>query len=147
FAREAQLLALLNHPNIASIYRLEQGALIMELVEGSTLAERIEQGPIPLAEALPLARQLAEALDYAHEKGVVHRDLKPANLKITPDGKLKVLDFGLAKALVAQASACEPDPACSPTLTMRATLAGVIMGTAGYMAPEQARGHDADKRA
>jgi len=145
FAREAQLLALLNHPNIASIYRLEQGALIMELVEGPTLAERIEQGPIPLPEALPLARQLAEALDYAHEKGVIHRDLKPANIKITPEGRLKVLDFGLAKAL--GDDPVPGDAASSPTLTMRATLAGVILGTAAYMSPEQARGGTADKRA
>jgi serine/threonine protein kinase len=145
FAREAQVLASLNHPNIASIYGLEEGALIMELVEGPTLAERIEQGPIPLAEALPIARHMAEALDYAHEKGIVHRDCKPANIKITPEGRVKVLDFGLAKALGDDPIA--GDPTSSPTLTMRATLSGAILGTAAYMSPEQARGGTADKRA
>jgi serine/threonine protein kinase len=146
FAREAQVLASLNHPNIAAIYGVEDRALILELVEGPTLAERIAQGPIPLDEALPLLQQLADALEYAHEKGVVHRDLKPANLKITPDGRLKVLDFGLAKAFTPDPAAV-PDPRSSPTLTMRATMAGAIMGTAAYMAPEQARGHNVDKRA
>ena len=99
FAREAQVLASLNHPNIAAIYGVEERALVMELVEGPTLAERIAQGAIPLEEALPVARQIAETLEYAHERGVVHRDLKPANLKINPEGRVKVLDFGLAKAL------------------------------------------------
>src|SRR5437899_8623984 len=99
FTREAQVLASLNHPNIAAIYGVEERALVLELVEGPTLAERIAQGAIPAAEAFPLIHQLIDALEYAHEKGVVHRDLKPANLKITPDGRLKVLDFGLAKAL------------------------------------------------
>src|SRR4051794_1293362 len=145
FAREAQVLASLNHPNIASIYGLEEGALIMELVEGPTLAELIDQGPIPIAEALPTARQIAEALDYAHEKGIVHRDIKPANIKVAPEGRVKVLDFGLAKAL--GDDSVPGDPVSSPTLTMRATLAGVIMGTAAYMSPEQARGGIADKRA
>src|SRR6266487_4312301 len=127
FRREAQVLASLNHPGIAAIYGLEESdgvlALVMELVEGPTLAERIAQGPVPLQEALPIARQIAEALEYAHERGVVHRDLKPANIKVTPQSRVKVLDFGLAKAAqVAQASACEvPDPASSPTVTMRAT--------------------------
>src|ERR1051325_10153550 len=138
--REAQVLASLNHPQIAAIYGVEERAIVMELVEGQTLT-----GPLPLDEALPLIHQLIDALEYAHEKGVVHRDLKPANIKITPEGRLKVLDFGLAKALSNETSA--PDPTNSPTLTMRATMAGMIMGTAAYMAPEQARGHNVDKRA
>jgi Tol biopolymer transport system component len=146
FTREAQVLASLNHPNIAAIYGVEERALILELVEGPTLADRIAQGPIPPDDALPIARQIAEALEYAHERGVIHRDLKPANIKITPDGKVKVLDFGLAA--VAQASAAGPaDPLSSPTLTMRATQIGVIMGTAAYMSPEQASGKPVDKRA
>ena len=134
FAREARVLASLNHPHIAAIYGVEERALVMELVEGPTLAERIAQGPVALEEALPIARQIAEALEYAHEKGVVHRDLKPANVKLTGDGQAKVLDFGLAKAL-ANESASGENPADSPTLTMRATQAGVIMGTAAYMSP------------
>jgi eukaryotic-like serine/threonine-protein kinase len=148
FKREAQLLASLNHPNIAAIYGLEESggvrALVMELAEGQTLAERILKGPIPLDEALGIARQIAEALEGAHEKGIIHRDLKPANIKIAPEGAVKVLDFGLAKALegeVASADASE-----SPTLSLAATQAGVILGTAAYMAPEQARGSAADKR-
>jgi Tol biopolymer transport system component len=146
FAREARVLASLNHPHIAAIYGLEERALVMELVEGPTLAERIAQGPIPLEEALPIARQIAEALEYAHEKGIVHRDLKPANIKLTADGQAKVLDFGLAKAL-ANDPVSGDNPADSPTLTMRATQAGMIMGTAAYMSPEQARGKTVDKRA
>jgi serine/threonine-protein kinase len=146
FQREAQLLASLNHPNIAVIHGVEERALILELVEGHTLAERIAAGPIPFEEVLPIAKQIADALEYAHERGVIHRDLKPANIKITPDGKVKVLDFGLAA--VAQASAAGPaDPLSSPTLTMRATQIGVIMGTAAYMSPEQASGKPVDKRA
>jgi Tol biopolymer transport system component len=145
FAREAHVLASLNHPNIAGIYGMADGALVMELVEGPTIAERIEQGPIPLPEALPIARQMADALEYAHEKGIIHRDLKPANVKVTPEGRVKILDFGLAKAM--GNDPVTGDPATSPTLTMRATLAGVIMGTAAYMSPEQARGGTADKRA
>ena len=145
FTREAQLLASLNHPNIAAIYGFEDCALILELVEGSTLADRIAQGPIPIDEALPLIRQLIDALEYAHEKGIVHRDLKPANIKITPEGQLKVLDFGLAKALSSETAAA--DPASSPTLTMSATVAGVILGTAAYMSPEQAHGRPIDRRA
>jgi serine/threonine-protein kinase len=145
FTREAQVLASLNHPNIAAIYGVEERALVMELVPGPTLAERIAQGPIPLDEALPIAHQIAEALEYAHERGIVHRDLKPANIKITPEGRVKVLDFGLAKAISTEPPA--GDPASSPTLTMRATMAGVILGTAAYMSPEQARGQSADKRA
>src|SRR5579872_2238421 len=142
FQREAQVLASLNHPHIAAIYGLEESgsvrALVMELVEGPTLAERIAAGPIPLAEALPLARQIAEALEAAHEKGIVHRDLKPANIKLTAEGKVKVLDFGLA-AVTQAARPVSSDPANSPTLTIGATLAGTILGTAGYMSPEQAR--------
>ena len=145
FTREAQLLASLNHPNIAAIYGVEDRALILELVEGPTLAERIALGPIPVDEALPIARQIAEALEYAHEKGIIHRDLKPSNVKITPEGRVKVLDFGLAKALTSEAPA--GNPASSPTLTMHATAAGMIMGTAGYMSPEQAKGKPADRRA
>jgi eukaryotic-like serine/threonine-protein kinase len=148
FQREAQLLASLNHPNIAAIHGLEESsgirALVMELVEGPTLAERIAQGPIPLEEALSIARQIAEGLEYAHEKGIVHRDLKPANVKITAEGGVKVLDFGLAKA--AEGTATMVSPADSPTLTIAATQAGVILGTAAYMSPEQARGKTADKR-
>ena len=145
FQREAHVLASLNHPNIAQIYGIEDSALIMELVEGPTLADRIEQGPMPVDEAVPVARQIAEALEYAHDKGIIHRDLKPANVKVTPEGRVKVLDFGLAKALTPDAPAA--NPATSPTLTMRATMAGVIMGTAGYMSPEQAKGKSADRRA
>jgi Tol biopolymer transport system component len=145
FQREAQVLASLNHPNIAAIYGVEDRALIMELVEGSTLAERIAQGPISSGEALSLARQIAEALDAAHEKGIVHRDLKPANIKVTPDGRVKVLDFGLAKAVAA--GPVSGSPADSPTVTMSATGAGIILGTARYMAPEQAQGKMVDKRA
>jgi Tol biopolymer transport system component len=146
FAREAQMLAALNHPNIAAIYGLEQRALVMELVDGPTLAERIAQGPIPLDEALAIARQITEALEAAHEKGIVHRDLKPANIKLTADGRVKVLDFGLAKAMSGD-SASSGDPVNSPTLTIQGTVAGVVLGTAGYMAPEQAKGRNADRRA
>jgi serine/threonine-protein kinase len=146
FTREAQVLAALNHPNIAAIYGVEERALVLELVEGPTLADRIAQGPIAFDEALPLIHQLVDALEYAHEKGVVHRDLKPANIKVTPDGRLKVLDFGLAKALASE-DAPAGNPANSPTLTMRATMAGAIMGTAAYMSPEQARGQTVDRRA
>jgi serine/threonine-protein kinase len=145
FTREAQVLAALNHPNIAVIYGVEDRALIMELVEGPTLEQRIAQGAIPVDEALPIICQLIDALEYAHEKRVTHRDLKPANIKLTPEGRVKVLDFGLAKALSPDAPA--GDPSASPTLTMRATLAGVIMGTPAYMPPEQARGQAVDKRA
>ena len=148
FQREAQVLASLNHPGIAAIYGLEESgdtrALVLELVEGPTLADRIAQGPIPVDEALPIAKQIAEALEAAHEQGVIHRDLKPANIKLKPDGTVKVLDFGLAKALD---TAPEGDPSQSPTLTAAATQIGVIMGTAAYMSPEQARGKPVDKRA
>jgi serine/threonine protein kinase len=146
FTREAQVLASLNHPNIAAVYGVvehgvEERAIVMELVPGQAPA-----GPLSAEAALPLIRQLIDALEYAHEKGVVHRDLKPANLKITPEGRLKVLDFGLAKALSAD-SASGGNPASSPTLTMQGTMAGMIMGTAAYMSPEQARGQKVDKRA
>ncbi len=149
FHREAQLLAAVNHPHIAAIYGLEEAgesrALVMELVEGPTLAERISGGPLPLEEVLPIARQVAEALEYAHEHGIIHRDLKPANVKLTPEGAVKVLDFGLAKVLHDDASAA--DIANSPTLSVAATRAGLILGTAGYMSPEQAKGKPADRRA
>jgi Tol biopolymer transport system component len=144
FTREAQVLASLNHPNIAAIYAVEDRALIMELVEGPTLAERIAQGPIPRDEALGLARQIADGLSAAHEKGVVHRDLKPANIKITPHGTIKLLDFGLAKADGPWSAASVADAA---TLTVATTGAGVIVGTAAYMSPEQARGKQVDRRA
>ena len=148
FQREAQVLASLNHPNIAAIHGLEesdgQQALVLELVEGPTLADRIKKGPIPVDEALPIAKQIAEALEAAHEAGVIHRDLKPANIKVRDDGTVKVLDFGLAKALD---TTPEGDPSQSPTLTAAATQMGVIMGTAAYMSPEQARGKPVDKRA
>jgi serine/threonine-protein kinase len=149
FKREAQVLASLNHPNIAAIYGLEESegirCLVLELVEGPTLAERIKQGAIPLDEALNIAKQIAEALEAAHEKGIIHRDLKPANVKVTPEGMVKVLDFGLAKALEDDPSSI--DISKSPTLSVAATQAGVILGTAAYMSPEQAHGRQADKRA
>ena len=148
FDREARVLASLNHANIAALHGFEQADgksfLVMELVEGQTLAERIERGPVPVVEALKIAHQIADALESAHEKGIVHRDLKPANIKITPEGKVKVLDFGLAKAL-----AISPDPGdlmTSPAMSMAATNAGVILGTAPYMSPEQAKGANADQR-
>jgi Tol biopolymer transport system component len=140
FTREAQVLASLNHPNIADIYGVEERAIVMELVDGATLA-----GPLTEDRALPLVEQFIDALEYAHDHGVIHRDLKPANLKVTPEGQLKVLDFGLAKAI--SADPVQADPKSSPTLTMTATMAGVIVGTAAYMAPEQARGQAVDKRA
>jgi len=145
FAREAQVLASLNHPNIAAIYGVEERALVLELVEGPTLADRIARGAMPTEEALPIAVQIAEALEYAHEKGIIHRDLKPANIKITLEGRVKILDFGLAKAMSSETGP-SGDAMSSPTLTMRATMAGTIMGTAAYMSPEQARGQAVDKR-
>src|SRR5262245_16418965 len=156
FKREAQVLASLDHPNIGAIYGFEDSdgihALVLQLVEGPTLADRIAQGPVPIDEALPIARQIAEALEAAHDKGVIHRDLKPANIKLIPDGRVKVLDFGLAKLME-----CETAPAGqsraglaltnSPTLTSPAmTMAGVILGTAAYMSPEQAKGRPSDAR-
>src|SRR5512145_1467041 len=151
FQREAQVLASLNHPNIAHVYGLEQAdgvqALVMELVEGPTLADRIAQGPIPVDEAVPIAKQMAEALEAAHEQGIIHRDLKPANVKVRDDGSVKVLDFGLAKA-VEPAGAMSAEVSRSPTITTPAmTHAGMILGTAAYMSPEQARGKAVDKRA
>ena len=149
FEREAKVLASLNHPNIGSIYGLEEAdggkfrALVLELIEGPTLADRIAQGPIPIDEAILIAKQIAEALEAAHEQGVIHRDLKPANVKVKADGTVKVLDFGLAKALD---TTPQGDPSLSPTLTAAATQMGVIMGTAAYMSPEQARGQTVDKR-
>ncbi|MGH7118180.1 MAG: serine/threonine-protein kinase, partial [Acetobacteraceae bacterium] len=135
FQREAKLLASLNHPNIAAIYGFEDSgathALVMELVEGPTLADRIKSGPIPVDEALRIGKQICEALEYAHERGIVHRDLKPANVKVTPDDAVKVLDFGLAKAIDGDASSM--DMANSPTLTRMATMQGVLLGTAAYM--------------
>ena len=148
FQREAQVLASLNHPNVAAIHGLEERegtrALVLELVEGPTLADRIAQGPIAIDEALPIAKQIAEALEAAHEAGVIHRDLKPANSKVSGDGTVKVLDFGLAKALD---TTPQGDSSLSPTLTAAATQMGVIMGTAAYMSPEQARGKPTDRRA
>lgn len=151
FEREAKVLASLNHPNIGSIYGLEEAegvkALVLELIEGPTLADRIKQGPIPVDEALPIAKQIAEALEAAHEQGVIHRDLKPANVKVKADGTVKVLDFGLAKAM--QPDASGPNMSLSPTisLTAAATQMGMVIGTAAYMAPEQAKGRVVDKRA
>jgi eukaryotic-like serine/threonine-protein kinase len=149
FQREAKLLAALNHPNIASVYGLEDSAsshaLVMELVEGPTLADRIEQGPIPVEESLRIAKQICDALEYAHERGIVHRDLKPANVKVTTEGAVKVLDFGLAKALEGDAAAA--DVATSPTLTRMATMQGILIGTAAYMSPEQAKAKPVDRRA
>jgi len=152
FQREAELLAALHHPHIASLFTLEdvdgQRFLTMELVEGDTLADLIARGPIPLAEALPIARQIAEALDAAHARGIVHRDLKPANVKITASGQVKVLDFGLAKAMdPGSVVAGATELTQSPTLSMAGTFAGTILGTAAYMSPEQARGKPVDKRA
>ena len=148
FQREAQVLASLNHPGIAAIYGIEEAegrrALVLELVEGPTLADRIAQGPIPVDEALPIAKQIADALEAAHEQGIIHRDLKPANVKVKDDGTVKVLDFGLAKALDRTPAS---DPSQPPTLTVAATQIGVIMGTAAYMSPEQARGKAIDRRA
>ncbi len=151
FDREARLLAAMSHSGIAAIYGLEDvggtPALVMELVEGPTLAERIARGALPAGEALAVARQLAEALEYAHDHGIVHRDFKPANVKLRPDGTVKVLDFGLARALEGGTAGPASDLTQSPTLTQRMTHAGVILGTAAYMAPEQARGREADRRA
>ena len=156
FEREAQLLAALNHPNIAAIYGLEDDGdtrcLVMELVEGETLADRLERGPLPVDEALELALQICRALESAHERGIVHRDLKPANIKLAPTStthsQVKVLDFGLAKAMeTVEASSGQQAMTQSPTLSLQATQAGLILGTAGYMSPEQARGQEVDKRA
>ncbi|HYN01226.1 MAG TPA: protein kinase [Vicinamibacteria bacterium] len=158
FEREAKLLASLNHSTIAHLYGFEQATLpdgsnahllVMELVEGEDLAERLKRGPVPVDEAVAIARQIAEALEEAHEKGIVHRDLKPANVKVTPDGRVKVLDFGLAKAWTGEGpgATSSPDLSQSPTLAQAGTAAGIILGTAAYMSPEQARGKPVDKRA
>jgi Tol biopolymer transport system component len=148
FEREARMLAALNHPHIGAIYGVEEAegvrGLVLELVEGVTLADRLRRGPVPLAEALTVARQIADAVETAHEKGIIHRDLKPANVKITPDGVVKVLDFGLAKAAAGDGST--PDSSQSPTVTIGGTRDGIILGTAAYMSPEQARGRSLDKR-
>src|SRR5580692_1723791 len=141
FEREVPAIGALNHPNICTLYHVGPNYLVMELVTGPTLAERIKEGPIPLEEALGLAKQIADALEAAHEKSIVHRDLKPANVKIRLDGSVKVLDFGLAKAGEAQEVTAD-----SPTM-MPGTQIGMILGTAGYMSPEQARGKEVDKRA
>jgi len=149
FQREAKVLASLNHPNIASVYGVEDSGdtrgLVMELVEGPTLADRIRAGPIPGEEAVRIARQIADALEYAHERGIIHRDLKPANVKVTNDDAVKVLDFGLAKALEGDPSSI--DLSTSPTISRMATQAGVLLGTAAYMSPEQAKGKSVDRRA
>jgi serine/threonine protein kinase len=145
FSREVHAVAALNHPNICTLHDVGPNYLVMELIEGPTLADRIEQGAIPLEEALAIAAKIAAALEAAHEKGIVHRDLKPGNIKLKPDGTVKVLDFGLAK--VAEAAAAASSPEASPTISMAATQAGVILGTAAYMSPEQARGKVVDKRA
>ena len=151
FEREAKVLASLNHPNIGHIYGLEeaegQKALVLELIEGPTLADWIKQGPIPVDEALPIAKQIAEALEAAHEQGIIHRDLKPANIKVKTDGMVKVLDFGLAKAFQPEASDVSASMSPTISLTAAATQMGMVIGTAAYMAPEQAKGKPVDKRA
>src|SRR5262249_21236370 len=144
FRREAQLLASLNHPHIGAIYGFEDSALVLEYVEGPTLADRLAGGALTVDEALAIARQIADALDAAHAQGIVHRDLKPGNIKLRSDGTVKVLDFGLAKSI--EEAGPGVDPALSPTITA-ATRAGVILGTAAYMSPEQARGRAVDRRA
>ena len=147
FDREAKALAVLHHPNIASIFGIEQmgdtKALILELVEGEDLSARLKRGPLAMEEALEVCKQIAEALEAAHEKGIIHRDLKPGNIKLMADGKVKVLDFGLAKTLTADTASADAD---SPTITGDYTLPGTLLGTAGYMSPEQARGKAVDKR-
>jgi serine/threonine protein kinase len=149
FSREARVLASLNHPHIAHIHGVEEAdgatALVLELVEGEDLAQRIACGPLPVEDALPIGRQIAEALEAAHEQGIVHRDLKPANIKVRPDGTVKVLDFGLAKAMDS-AGASSANAMNSPTLSLHATQAGIVLGTAAYMSPEQARGKTVDRR-
>ncbi len=148
FEREARVLASLNHPCIATIHGVEEAGgrkfLVMELVGGETLAEKIKRGAIPLEESLGIATQIAEALEAAHEKGVVHRDLKPANIKVTPEGNVKVLDFGLAKAFAGETA--NTSLSNSPTMSLAATQQGIILGTAAYMSPEQARGKEVDRR-
>src|SRR5215472_4052311 len=149
FQREAKVLASLDHPNIASIYGLEDSsgtyALVMQLVEGPTLADRIKAGPIAVDESVRIARQIADALEYAHERGIIHRDLKPANVKVTNDDAVRVLGFGLAKALEGDPSSF--DISTSPTISRMATMQGVLLGTAAYMSPEQAKAKTVDRRA
>jgi serine/threonine protein kinase len=150
FEREAKVLASLNHPNIAAIYDLSEDKgthfLVLELAEGEDLAVRLSRGPVSVEDALPLALQIAEVLEAAHEKGIVHRDLKPANVMVSPDGQAKVLDFGLAKAWDNEPGE-SGSLSMSPTLTAQMTQVGTILGTAAYMSPEQARGEEADHRA
>ena len=153
FQREAEVLATLNHPNIAAIHGLQDSdsvrSLVLEFVDGPTLADRIGGRPMPLEDVLAIARQIADALEAAHERGIIHRDLKPANVKVRPDGTVKVLDFGLAKALEGRSpqEAVNFGVSQSPTITSPAmTRIGVVLGTAVYMSPEQARGHEADER-
>ena len=147
FQREAKVLASLNHPNIGGIYGIETSgetqALVLELIEGPTLAERIADGPIPVEQAVAMVRQIAEALSAAHDAGIIHRDLKPANIKVRSDGTVKVLDFGLAKAAEGRGG----EAADAPTMTAMSSQVGAVVGTAAYMAPEQARGEAGDKRA
>ena len=161
FTREAQTLASLSHRGIAAIYGIEGvgsvpptgetqppiRALVMELVAGDDLSVRISRGPIPIADALAIAHQIADALEAAHDQGIIHRDLKPANVKVTDDGIVKVLDFGLAKALGPEGATASADPAFSPTMTSRGTELGMVLGTAVYMSPEQAKGKAVDRRA
>jgi serine/threonine protein kinase len=148
FEREAKLLAVLNHPNIATIHGLEESDgrrfIVMELAEGEALRTRLNGGPLEVGETLELCRQITEALEAAHEKGIIHRDLKPGNIMITPEGKIKILDFGLAKAYTGETTNIDIEK--SPTITAQMTEPGVILGTAAYMSPEQARGRSADKR-
>lgn len=148
FQREAEALAALNHPGIAHVYGIEESAntrcIVMELVQGETLQQRLTRGAIPVEEGLQIAKQIAEALEAAHERGIIHRDLKPGNIMLTADGKVKVLDFGLAKALQEQQPS---NLSNSPTMLSAASMTGVILGTAAYMSPEQARGSVVDKRA
>jgi serine/threonine-protein kinase len=150
FEREARMLAALNHPAVAAIYGLEDldgtSFIVMELVPGQTLSEMLSRGALPLEESLRIARQIAEALEAAHERGIVHRDLKPANIKVTPEGRVKVLDLGLAKAFDTKETRPESDPSLSPTLVLEGTQPGVVLGTADFMSPEQARGKPVDKR-
>ncbi|MEO8349666.1 MAG: serine/threonine-protein kinase, partial [Acidobacteriota bacterium] len=150
FEREARMLAALNHPAVAAIYGLEeadgQKFIVMELVPGETLSEKLSNGSLPLAEALGIAGQIAEGLAAAHERGIIHRDLKPANIKVTPEGRVKVLDLGLAKAFDTKETGSGSDPSLSPTIVMDRTEPGVILGTAEFMSPEQARGKAVDKR-